>query len=214
MVYPIGKWIVPPIYKLWLRKVHGMESVPKDKPFIIAANHTSYYETVLLPCIIIPKIDKKIHGLANSRYWENFMARIILNWGESIPVYVGKDKNPMGNKIAFNRALEYLKNGEIIMMFPEGTRSPDGKLKNGHTGAARLALKAKAPVLPIGIIDAYKVLPRGKIFPRFKKCEVKIGKLMNFDEYYNKSINKRLLENITRRIMKEIGKLSNQEYNY
>ena len=108
----------------------------------------------------------------------------------------------------------YLKKNEITMIFPEGTRSYDGKLKKAYTGVAKITLKSKAPVLPVGIIDSYKVLPRGKILPRFKRCEVKIGKLMNFEKYYKKKINEKILENITRDIMKQIAKLINQKYNY
>ena len=73
---------------------------------------------------------------------------------------------------------------------------------------------AKVPVLPCGIINANNVLPKGKLFPRFARCEVKIGKLMYFDKYYNKKPSKKILEEITRSIMKEIAKLIGQKYNY
>jgi len=102
MVYPIEKLIIPPIYKLWLRKVGGLENVPKHKPFIMAMNHASYYDALLLPSLIIPKIDKKIHPLVNSYYWNNFLTRIFLNYHESIPVYVEKeDKSKKNNKKSF-----------------------------------------------------------------------------------------------------------------
>ncbi len=215
MAYSISKWIVPPIYKLWLRKVEGLENIPKDKPFIIVANHTSYYDALLLPVIIAPKADKKIHALVNSYYWEPFITRFFLDLWESIPVYVEKEKNAKEkNRQAFEKALGYLKKNELIMIFPEGKRGPGGKLQKAYTGIAKLALKAKVPVLPAGIIDAYKVLPVGKTLPRFKRCEVKIGELIYFEKYYNKKISNRLLQEITRKIMKEIAKLINQRYNY
>ncbi|MCH8003532.1 MAG: 1-acyl-sn-glycerol-3-phosphate acyltransferase [Nanoarchaeota archaeon] len=215
MVYPIEKWIIPPIYKLWLRKVEGLENVPKHKPFIMAMNHASYYDALLLPSLIIPKIDKKIHALVNSYYWNKFLTRIFLNYHESIPVYVEKgDKSKKNNKKSFEKAFNYLKKNEIIMIFPEGKRSSDGKLRKAYTGVARLALNSKIPVLPIGIIGSNKVLPKGKFFPGFKRCEVKIGKPIYFNKYYNKKINERVLENITRIIMKNIAKLIYQRYNY
>ena len=199
MVYPIVKRIVYAIYKPWLRKVKGLENVPKDKPFIIAANHSSYFDALLLHCIIIPKINKKIHALVNSYYWRYFITGIILEWGESIPVFVEKEKNSKEkNKQAFEKALNYLKRGDILEIFPEGARSHDGKLRKAYNGVAKLALKAEVPVLPIGIIDSYKVLPRGKIFPRFVRCKVKIGKLMYFKKYYSKKMNNKVLEEITR----------------
>lgn len=215
MVYPIGKRIVPPIYKLWLRKVDGLEKVPKDKSFIIAANHSSYYDALLLHSVIIPKINKKIHALANSYYWKPLFTRWFLDWGEGIPIYVDHEKYAKErNQKAFEKALSYLENGDIIEIFPEGKRSYDGKLQKAYTGVAKLALKSKVPVLPIGIIDSHKVLPRGKIFPRFVRCEVKIGKLMNFEKYYNKKLSNKIFEEITRSIMKEIAKLIGQKYNY
>ena len=215
MVYPIGRFIVPPIYKLWLRRVKGLNNVPKDKPFIMAANHTSYYDVLLLPCIIVPKINKKIHALVNNYYWRNFFTRFFLDLWENIPVFVDKEKNTKeNNKLALKKALQHLKNNELIMIFPEGRRSYDGKLNKAYAGIARLALQAQVPILPCGIIGSNQVLPKGKILPRFTKCEVKIGKLMYFKKYYNKKPTKKILDNITRSIMKEIGKLIGQKYNY
>ncbi len=214
MVYPCWKLFAFPIYRLWIRKVEGIENIPKDKPFIIATNHTSYYDTILIHSIPIPKFNKKIHAFVNSSYWKYPVIRNILNHGECIPVFVKKEKNIGGNKTAFEKALIYLKKDEIVQIFPEGGRSHDGKLKKAYTGIARLALNAKVPVVPIGIIGSNKVLPKGKAFPRFAKCNVKIGKTIEFSAYYNKKMTNKLLEEITRCIMKEIAKLIGQSYNY
>lgn len=215
MVYLIAKWTVTPIYKLWLKETEGLENIPKNDPFIIAANHSSYYDAALLHSIIIPKINKRVHALVNSHYWKSFVTRVFLDWGESIPVFVEKEKGSNEkNKMAFKKALNYLKDEEIVLIFPEGTRSYDGKLRKAYSGISKLALKSKVPVLPVGIIGSCKVLPKGKILPRFKRCEVKIGKLMSFEKHYNKKINKNLLEEVTRSIMKQIAKLIGQKYNY
>lgn len=215
MVYPIGKFIIPPIYKLWLRKVHGLENLPKKGPFIIAANHSSYYDALLLHSIMIPKINMKIHALVDSRYWDNTITKTILNWGGCIPVFVKNEpESKKKNKKAIELAIKYLKNKELVQVFPEGTRSHDGKLKKAYTGITKLVLKTKAPVLPVGIIGSHKTLPKGKIFPRFTRCEVKIGKLMYFKKYYNKKVNEGILEEVTRSIMKQIAKLIGQKYIY
>lgn len=214
MVYPISKILLLPPYRLWLRKVQGMENIPEDKPFIIAANHSSYYDALLLHSILIPKLNKKIHALVHSGYWSNPINKYFLNLGECIPVHVGKKGSKHKNKKSIGQAIKYLKKKEIVQIFPEGTRSQDGKLKRAYNGIAVLALKAKVPVLPIGIIDSYKVLPRGKVFLRFKKCEVKIGKLMYFDDYYTKKSNQKTLDAITRSVMKQIAKLIGKKYNY
>ena len=215
MAYPIGKWIVPPIYRMWLRKVEGVENIPRNTPFIIAANHSSYYDVLLPAIILVPKLNKKIHALCNSYYWNNIALKFILNMWEAIPVYVEKEKgSKRKNKLAFQKAVNYLKKNELVMIFPEGKRSHDGKLNKAYPGVAKIALKAKVPVMPFGIIDANKVLPKRKMFPRLTRCEVKIGKLIYFSKYYNKKINDKQLGQVTRTIMKEIGKLINQEYNY
>ena len=215
MVYPIGKWVVYFIYRPWIKKVRGLDYVPMDIPFIIAANHSSYFDSLLLYCTIIPKINKKIHALVNRYYWKNFITRLILNWGECIPVFVEQEKNSKEkNILALERALNYLKKNEPITLFPEGRRSIDGKLRKAYNGVARLALESKVPVLPIGIIGADKVIPVGKILPRFTRCKVKIGKLIYFEKYYYKKVKHRQLEEITRSIMKEIAKLIGQRYKY
>lgn len=215
MAYPISKFIVPPIFKLWLRKVNGLENIPRDEPFIMAANHTSYYETLLLPCIVVQVLNKKIHAWVNERYWSSPIVKFFLDLWGGIPVYLVKEKNlKENNSAAFQSALRYLKNGEIMMIFPEGRRSRDGKLQKAYSGAAKLTLLSKVPVLPIGVTGSGEVLPKGKIFPRFARCEVNIGKPMYFKKYYNKKINDNDLEKITRQVMKEIGKLIGQKYSY
>src|SRR3989338_4901317 len=215
MIYSISKLVIPPVYRLWIRKVEGLENIPKDRAFILAGNHTSYFDVLLLPSIILLKSNVKMHALTNSYYWNNSITGFFLKKWECIPVYVNNEKNAKGkNKKALEKALEYLKNNEVMMIFPEGKRSHDGKLQKAYTGIAKLALKAKVPVLPCGIIGSNKVMPKGAAFPRFVRCEVNIGNPMHFEKYYNKKPPKKILDNVTRSIMKEIARLSKQEYNY
>ena len=122
---------------------------------------------------------------------------------ESIPVDSEKSWNhEKTNKIALENASHFLKKGDIIGIFPEGSRSHNGILLAGVN------------VLPIGIIGSNSILPRGAKFPRFKKCEVNIGKPINLRKYHGKKITKPLLEKITREIMHEIAKLIGQKYNF
>ena len=213
MIYPFARIFLCPIYRLWLRKVEGMEHIPIGIPFIIAANHTSYYDTLLPAILIIPNTEKYVHALVNSRYWNHFLSRLIIDWGHSIPVYVGKANDPIKNKESLKKALSFLKQGHLIQIFPEGTRSPDGKIQKGKTGIARLALAAQVPVLPIGIIGSNKVWPKGNTI-KFKRCEVKIGKPMDFSKYYKNKRNEKAFDEVTRTIMKGIANLIGQKYNY
>lgn len=211
MVYPIGKIIIPAIYRPWIRKVEGLENIPRQCSFIIAANHSSYFDAFLLPVIIVPKINRKMHAWVNAHYWKNPMTKFFLDLWGGIPMHVAKEKDAKKkNKASFKLTVEYLKSNEPVMVFPEGTRN-DGKLKKAYTGIARLALAAKVPVLPCGITGSNKVMPKGKTLPSLARCEVKIGKLMHFKKYRP---NEKSYDKITRKIMKEIAKLINQEYTY
>jgi|TARA_B100002003_G_C14129991_1_gene543552 1-acyl-sn-glycerol-3-phosphate acyltransferase len=215
MVYPIAKLTIAVFMKLFMKKIDGKENVIKDKPFIIAGNHSSFFDDLGVPSVIVPIINKKTHFYVNFKYFNNPFLRKTLEWGGSIPVDARKGKNHIEiNNKAFQTALGYLKNGEIVGIYPEGTRSIDGKLQKGKTGIARLALAAKVPVLPMGIIGSCKILPKGKLLLRPKRCKINIGKPLYFKEYYNKKITKKLLREVTNKIMKEIAKLVGQKYNY
>lgn len=215
MVYPIAKLTIGNFIRLFIKEINGKENILKNKPFIVASNHASYFDDFATPSIIIPMLDKKMHFYVSSYYFNNYFLRKFLEWGESIPVDPTKNKKHKEiNKKAFQTALKYLKNGEIVGIFPEGTRSIDGKLKQAKSGIAKLAIAAKVPVLPIGIIGSDKILPKGKLLLRFKRCKINIGKPLYFKEYYDKKINKKILENVTRTIMKNIAELIGQKYNY
>lgn len=213
MVYPIAKIILPSIAKLWIKEIVGLENVPQDKPFIIAANHSSYLDDFTLVPIIIAHINKKVHMYCNDRFYKNKLFAAFLNWACCIPISVGESNKEL-NRNAFGIALKYLEKCEPVGIFPEGGRSPDGKLREAKTGIAKLALVSKAPVLPIGIIGSYKVLPKGAKFPRFKRFDIKIGKLIYLNKYFGNENNKKVLKEITTLIMTEIAKLANLEYNY
>ncbi len=213
MAYPIGKWVVPPIAKLWVRRVVDLENIPRDRPFIIAANHSSYLDDFSVVSTAVIRTNKKVHMYCNDRFYKNKLFAAFLDWAACIPISV-QTKNKETNKRAFKLALNYLKKGEPVGIFPEGGRSADGRLREAKTGIAKLALTAKTPVLPIGIIGSYKVFPKGAKFPKFKRFDIKIGKLIYLGRYFGKENNKKILKEVTTLIMKEIAKLTNLKYNY
>jgi 1-acyl-sn-glycerol-3-phosphate acyltransferase len=165
---------------------------------------------------VVFQADVHFHIYVNSRFYKSRLLKTFLDHYGCIPVYVEKQKNAKRkNKKAFQKAKEYLGLGEIVGVFPEGRRSLDGKLKKAKLGAAKLALSAKVPVIPIGIIGSYELFPKGKKFPKLKKSViVNIGKPIYFNKYYGKDDDNKALENVTRKIMQEIGKLSRQKYNH
>ena len=209
MVYPIAKKIFPPIISMWIKEVNGLENVPKKGPFIIAANHASYMDHLIISSIFVPYLDKKVFHLSKKEYFEHAFSRIWhRHWG-AIPIDRQK-----GGKKALKWAVKALKQHKVIVIHPEGTRTLTGKLLMAKTGVARLALSSKSPVIPVGLIGTFEMLPKGKYIPKFKRAVMNIGKPMHFEKYYNKKINKRMLREATTIIMKEIARLSHQKYNF
>ncbi len=206
MVYFIIKNTLCVIINLYIKKVNGLENVPKKGAFIVAANHASYMDHMILQTIMAKKFNLLLHFLAKiehfrgvQRFWHKYVGAIPLD----------REK---GGKGALRTAVNFLKKGKIIAIYPEGTRTLTGKLQRAKTGVARLALSAKVPVLPIGLTGTFKILPKGKIIPRFKRATVNIGKPMYFNEYYGKENNKKVLRLVTTKLMKEIARLTGKEY--
>ena len=217
MSYPIEYLIYRPIIALFVGKISGKENIPKDKSFIAAANHSSYLDDVLLPYTAFICTKKNFRIFINSRFYKNPLIRAYLNHYDHIPVDAGKDirqkqRREETNKKAFEKALQTLKEGKIFLIFPEGGRSDNGKIRKAKTGIARIALLSKAPVIPIGIIGSYKIWPKGKMFPRPGRAEINIGKPIYFNKFYSKPITKKLLKTATGQIMGEISRLAGQRY--
>ena len=209
MVYPIIKRTIFPWTRLYTRKVNGIKNLPENAGFIVAANHASYMDHLMISAIIIPHYNQKLYFLAKKEHFESPYQRI---WHEHVgAIPIDRKK---GGKRALKIAIGYLRKGKIIGIYPEGTRTLTGKMQKGKTGVAVLALGAKVPVLPVGLIGTFQILPKGKFIPRFKRAVVNIGRPMYFDKYYEMENNKKVLRIITTKIMKEIAGLSGQRYNF
>src|SRR3989338_2204611 len=213
MAYSISKILLVPIFKLWIRDVDGLENIPIDSPFILAPNHSSYMEHMLISSIIVPKLGKKLYFIAKKEHFEGISQKL---WHRIWTRYVGYipiDRSKVGEK-ALKKAVSYLNRGGVIVVYPEGTRTLTGKIQKGKTGVARLALWAKVPVVPLGIRGTFEILPKGKMIPKLGKAAFKFGNPMYFDKYYDRPITKSVLRTITNSIMREIAKLSWQKYNF
>lgn len=213
MAYSISKILLVPIFKIWIGDVKGLENIPIGSSFILASNHASYMEHMLISSIIVPKLGKKLYFIAKKEHFEGISQK---SWHMIWTRYVGYipiDRSKGWEK-ALKTAVSYLKKGEVIVMYPEGTRTLTGKIQKGKTGVARLALWAKVPIVPLGIIGTFKILPKGKMIPKLGKATFKFGKPMYFSKYYDKPVTKNMLRVITNSIMREIAKLSGQKYNF
>jgi len=209
MVYTIVKRVIFPAFGLWINKINGLKNIPQKGPFIVSANHSSYMDHMFLGKLIIPRLNQKLHFLAKKEHFDNFFERAWHKYSGAIPI-----DRKSGGKKGLKMAIKALNEGKIIGIYPEGTRTFTGKIQQAKTGVARLALLSKAPVIPIGLIGTFYILPKGKYVPKFKKATMNIGKPIHFPEYYNKKINKKMLRDVTNKIMKEIARLSNQKYEF
>lgn len=209
MVYLIPKLTIIPIMKMYIKEVNGLENLPKKGACILAANHASYMDHIIISGYTVSQVNRKVHFLAKKEHFDNFLKKAWHDYAGAIPLDRQK-----GGKKALRWAIKALRQGKIIAIHPEGTRTLTGKLQKGRTGVAQLALEAGVPVIPIGLIGTFEILPKGKYIPKAKKAVMNIGKPIHFPEYYNKKINKRILREVTNKIMKEIARLSKQEYNF
>ena len=147
--------------------------------------------------------------------WKLWGECVAKNWLGMIPLHDEVEGRVGG---AVDEAIKYLKNGEIFGIFPEGSRNPDKEnLMRGKTGAVRIAIGSKTKIVPIGLVNntGFRIGPAFKsLFKKDMKVDIHIGQSIDFSEYYNKELNKELLEEATRKLMTQIGKLCNKKYNY
>lgn len=203
-VYAFLKLLAPIATRLFVNKINNFENLNKAKTFIIASNHSSYLDPVLLAAIYSTYFKRNIYFIGKRKLFRTFFGRIFHEAVGTIPL----DEEDKG-KAALETAKKYLQKCEIIGIFPEGRMSLKGELLKGKTGVARLAISARVPVLPIAIKGTYELMPiQNKFIPKFKKIVViNVGKLMYFSEYYRKPINKKILRTLTNKIMSNIKNL-------
>ncbi|MFA5069752.1 MAG: lysophospholipid acyltransferase family protein [Patescibacteria group bacterium] len=209
MKYPWFIKLALAVLKRNLEPIEGLENLPPKGNYILTPNHQSYLDPIFLWAGIVPYIKRIIYSLAKQE----------LSWkfGKFGTNYLGMIYIDLKDKAkCLDTALEYLKRGEIVCIFPEGTRNYDRKnLLKGKTGAARLALMAKVPVIPLGIVSppgkgVFEAL-KNALFPK-NKARIIIGRPLNLEKYYPSEITKETLENITREIMLSIGQLCQKNY--
>ncbi|HWH97827.1 MAG TPA: lysophospholipid acyltransferase family protein, partial [Pseudolysinimonas sp.] len=172
--------------------------------------HLSFVDSIFLPLLV----DRHIVFLAKSEYFtgtgvKGRLSRFFFAGMGQVPIDRSGGK---AAEAALNAGLSVLAQGRQLGIYPEGTRSPDGRLYRGRTGVARMLLESGATVLPIAMIDTDKVLPTGTIFPKLRKVGVVVGEPMDFSRFAGMQGDRFVLRSITDEIMHELSKLSGQEY--
>jgi len=186
---------------LFRLKVVGRSHIPKEGGVILAANHLSYLDPAIIGC----SIRRRMCYMAKEELFRHPVLRFFITRWQAFPVKRGG----MDRK-ALKMAIEKVRQGEVLLMFPEGTRSPDGQLQDGKIGVGMIAVKSKGVVIPTLIQGTEKVLPRGKKFLRPRRVFIKFGKPIYMDQMAEEPHSKELYIKISTLIMEKIKELKQE----
>jgi 1-acyl-sn-glycerol-3-phosphate acyltransferase len=202
----LGPWL-----KLIFRpQVTGLENVPDDGPAILASNHLSFSDSIFMPLMV----KRKVTFVAKAEY---FTGKGLKGWLTKM-FFVGTGTIPVDRsggraaQAALETQLKVLRAGNLAGIYPEGTRSPDGRLYRGKTGVARLALESGAPVIPVVMLNADEIQPPGKLIPRIKRVKIRFGRPLDFSRYAGMAGDRFVERAVTDEIMYELMELSGREY--
>jgi 1-acyl-sn-glycerol-3-phosphate acyltransferase len=195
------------VFRPWVR---GDENVPEEGGAILASNHLSFSDSIFLPLVL----KRRVTFLAKSDYFtgRGLKGRLtagFLKGAGQLPI---DRSGGQASEAALQTGLKVLRRGDLLGLYPEGTRSPDARLYRGKTGVARLALEAGVPVLPVAMIGTDKVQPIGRRLPKLGRVGLVIGKPLDFSRYDGMEDDRFVLRSITDEIMYELMELSGQEY--
>ncbi|WP_082771933.1 lysophospholipid acyltransferase family protein [Actinoplanes sp. TFC3] len=210
MFYWLLKYVVlGPVLKCVFRPdVRGLEHLPERGPVILACNHLSFSDSIFTPLVL----KRRVTFVAKAEYFTGkgikgwLMRQFFTNTG-TIPVDRSGGK---AARAALDTQLRVLRSGNIAGIYPEGTRSPDGRLYRGKTGVARLALESGAPVVPVALLNTDEIQPTGTLIPAIKRVRMRIGRPLDFSRYES---GDRFVERaVTDEIMYELMTLTGREY--
>jgi 1-acyl-sn-glycerol-3-phosphate acyltransferase len=204
-------FLAPIVSGIFIKKLEGKENLPQGN-FILASNHQSYLDIMLSGYVCVPRRFTYIGQVDRENKGFKFMRDFLYSYAEVIPV---NRNEPESKQQAFETAVEYLKNGYDLIIYPEGTRTRTGEVQEGKWGVAKLYLRTGVPILPMGINGAYEIFPPGQK-PKIKKnIELRIGNLLKFENELEAAKNmdieleeyKKICASITEKLMEEIKKL-------
>jgi 1-acyl-sn-glycerol-3-phosphate acyltransferase len=203
--------ILGPFLKLFFRPyVEGVENIPDDGPAILASNHLSFSDSFFMP-LMVPR---RVTFLAKIDYFtgRGLKGRLTAGFFKGVGQLPVDRSGGRASEAALRTGLKVLGKGELLGIYPEGTRSPDGRLYRGKTGVARMALEARVPVVPVAMIGTEKIQPPGRKIPKLGRVGVRFGAPLDFSRYEGLEGDRFVLRSVTDEIMYELMDLSGQEY--
>jgi len=211
VAYALLKAILLPLLSLIFRpKVEGLSHVPTNGPAIIASNHLSFSDSIFMP-LVIPR---RVTFLAKSEYFtgKGIKGRATAATFRALGQVPVDRSGGRSSEAALETGLQILREGKLLGIYPEGTRSPDGRLYRGRTGIARMALESGVPVIPVAMIDTDKIQPPGKKLPKIMQVGIRFGAPLDFSRYEGMSGDRFILRSVTDEIMYALMDLGGQEY--
>ncbi|TYC03638.1 1-acyl-sn-glycerol-3-phosphate acyltransferase [Micromonospora sp. WP24] len=212
MFYWLMKYVLlgPLLRVLFRPQVEGLHHVPATGPVILASNHLSFSDSIFTPLMV----RRKVTFVAKAEY---FTGKGIKGWLTKM-FFVSTGTIPVDRsggraaRAALDTQLEVLRGGGIAGIYPEGTRSPDGRLYRGKTGVARLALESGAPVVPVVMLNADEIQPPGKLIPKIARVRIRFGAPLDFSRYRGLTGDRFVERAVTDEIMYDLMELSGREY--
>ncbi|MFF1960628.1 lysophospholipid acyltransferase family protein [Streptomyces sp. NPDC058220] len=212
MFYYVLKYVLlGPLLRLLFRpRIQGLEHIPAEGAAIVAGNHLSFSDHFLMPAII----KRRITFLAKAEYFtgpgiKGRLTAFFFRGAGQIPVdRSGKE----AGRAAIREGLGVLAKDELLGIYPEGTRSHDGRLYKGKVGVAVMAIRAQVPVVPCAMVGTFEIQPPGQVVPRIKRVSIRFGEPMEFSRYAGLENEKAAIRAVTDEIMYAILELSGQEY--
>jgi len=207
MTYWLVKAVLTPVLRFFYRvRVEGLEHLPAEGPVILASNHVSFSDSIFLPMVL----RRRVTFVAKAEYFDDPKTAWFFRASGQIPIRRGGGSASAG---ALAAAGEVLEAGGVFAIYPEGTRSPDGRLYRGHTGVARLALSCRVPIIPVAMIGTGVAQPIGQVVPKpFVPVTVRLGRPLSYERLHGRSDDRLALRDITDEVMYELRELSGQEY--
>jgi 1-acyl-sn-glycerol-3-phosphate acyltransferase len=212
VLYWVLKWIVigPWLRVLFRPWTDNMDSLPVSGPALLVSNHLSFSDSFFLPLVT----KRRITFLAKQEYFtgtgiKGLLSKMFFTGVGQVPIDRSSGR---AAEAAITTGVRILREGHMLGIYPEGTRTADGRLYRGKTGVARMALEAQAPVIPVAMIGTYEIQPPGRVRPAIRRVGIVFGEPLDFSRYAGMESDRFVLRSVTDEIMYALMEISGQEY--